>query len=267
MASSSRDQALSLFAAANNHGDVNVKLSSLTQAKDLLLSLDPSLSADLFPFFLELQSSPESLVRKLLIQLIEEIGFKAVDHSPALVSILLTFLRDADPIIVKQSIVSGTNIFCNVFVEMIVQFQQYGKVERWLEGVWMWMLKFKDAVFGIALEPGSAGIKLLGLKFLEIFVLLFTPDNNSPEKSTGEGSRQAANISWLVGGHPLLDPVALKSEANRTIGILLNLLQPGASLPGCLTITVINWVSWIEQVQLLVCFITLRHADQFLTRS
>ncbi|XP_020962203.1 symplekin isoform X3 [Arachis ipaensis] len=247
MASSSRDQALSLFAAANNHGDVNVKLSSLTQAKDLLLSLDPSLSADLFPFFLELQSSPESLVRKLLIQLIEEIGFKAVDHSPALVSILLTFLRDADPIIVKQSIVSGTNIFCNVFVEMIVQFQQYGKVERWLEGVWMWMLKFKDAVFGIALEPGSAGIKLLGLKFLEIFVLLFTPDNNSPEKSTGEGSRQAANISWLVGGHPLLDPVALKSEANRTIGILLNLLQPGASLPGCLTITVINCLSAIAR--------------------
>ena len=32
------------------------------------------------------------------------------------------------------------------------QFQQYGKVERWLEDIWVWMLKFKDAVFGIALE-------------------------------------------------------------------------------------------------------------------
>lgn len=32
------------------------------------------------------------------------------------------------------------------------QFQQYGKVERWLEEIWMCMLKFKDAVFGIALE-------------------------------------------------------------------------------------------------------------------
>ena len=32
------------------------------------------------------------------------------------------------------------------------QFQQYGKVERWLEDIWMWMLRFKDAVFGIAVE-------------------------------------------------------------------------------------------------------------------
>jgi len=32
------------------------------------------------------------------------------------------------------------------------QFQQNGKVERWLEDTWMSMLKFKDAVFGIALE-------------------------------------------------------------------------------------------------------------------
>lgn len=49
------------------------------------------------------------------------------------------------------------------------------------------------------------------------------------------------NISWLVGGHPVLDPVVLMSEANRTISILLNLLQSAGSLPGCLTITVVNW--------------------------
>lgn len=63
-----KDQVLSLLAAANNHGDLSVKTSSLKQAKDLLLSLDPSLAADLYPYLLELQSSPESLVRKLLIQ-------------------------------------------------------------------------------------------------------------------------------------------------------------------------------------------------------
>ncbi|RDX88032.1 Symplekin, partial [Mucuna pruriens] len=240
MAVPTRDQALSLLAAANNHGDLAVKTSSLKQAKDLLLSIDPSLAADLFPYLLELQSSPESLVRKLLIQIIEEIGFKAVEHSPTLISVLLTFLRDSDVIVVKQSIVSGTNIFCSVFEELIVQFQQYGKVERWLEDIWMWMLKFKDAVFGIALEPGSVGIKLLALKFLETFVLLFTSDISDTEKLATKGVRQAVNISWLVGGHPhpVLDPVVLMSDANRTIGILLNLLQSVGSLPGCLTITV-----------------------------
>ncbi|RXH92527.1 hypothetical protein DVH24_033423 [Malus domestica] len=41
----SNDQALSLLATVNNHGDLAVKLSSLKQAKDLLLSLEPSGSA------------------------------------------------------------------------------------------------------------------------------------------------------------------------------------------------------------------------------
>ncbi|KAJ1391970.1 Armadillo-type fold [Sesbania bispinosa] len=120
-AASARDQVLSLLASANNHGDLSVKTSSLKQAKDLLLSIDPSLAADLFPYMLELQSSPETLVRKLLIQIIEEIGFKAVEHSPQLISVLLTFLRDSDVAVIKQSIVSGTNIFCSCFEEMIVQ--------------------------------------------------------------------------------------------------------------------------------------------------
>ena len=62
------DQALSLLAAANNHGDLAVKMSSLKQAKDILLSTEPSLAAELFPYLVELQSSPESLVRKSLLE-------------------------------------------------------------------------------------------------------------------------------------------------------------------------------------------------------
>ncbi|CAL0319275.1 unnamed protein product [Lupinus luteus] len=247
MAAPTRDQALSLLAAANNHGDVNVKTSSLKQAKHILLSLEPSIAAELFPYLLDLQSSPECLLRKLLIQVIEEIGFKAVEHSPSLVSILMLFLRDADVVVVQQAIVSGINIFTRAFEELIVQCQQNGNVERWLEEVWMWMLKFKDAVFGIALEPGPAGTKLLALKFLETFVLLFTSDISDHEKSTIEGVKQAVNISWLVGGHPVLDTAVLMSEANRTIGILLNLLQAAGSLPGCLTITVVNCLAAIAR--------------------
>jgi len=37
------------------------------------------------------------------------------------------------------------------------------------------------------LKGGSVGIKLLALKFLEIFVLLFTSDISDSEKSATEG--------------------------------------------------------------------------------
>lgn len=63
-----REQAFDLLTAANNHGDLAVKLSSLKQAKDILLSAEPSQAAELFPFLVQLQSSPESLVRKTLIE-------------------------------------------------------------------------------------------------------------------------------------------------------------------------------------------------------
>lgn len=49
------------------------------------------------------------------------------------------------------------------------------------------------------------------------------------------------NISWLIGGHPNLDPIMLMAEANRMLGILIDLLQSSSSLPGALTITVVNW--------------------------
>lgn len=67
MATASRDQALSLLAAANNHGDLAVKLSSLKQVKDILSSA-PTLAPELFPYLVELHTSPESLVRKALIE-------------------------------------------------------------------------------------------------------------------------------------------------------------------------------------------------------
>lgn len=69
MAVSQREQTLSLLAAANNHGDLAVKLSSLKQAKDILLSADLSLLAvELFPYLVELQFSHEPLVRKTLVE-------------------------------------------------------------------------------------------------------------------------------------------------------------------------------------------------------
>ncbi|XP_050378801.1 uncharacterized protein LOC126796082 [Argentina anserina] len=240
-------QALSLLAAVNNHGDLVVKLSSLKQAKDLLLSIDPASAADLFPYLVELQSSPEPLVRFSLVEVIGEIGLRAMEESSVLMPVLLAFLRDSDSGVARQSIVSGTNLFVSVLEEMTLQFHRRGKVEIWLEELWSWMAKIKDAIFSIAVQPGSAGTKLLALKFLETHVLLFTSDTDDSEKPIAEGYRRGFNISWLVGGHPILDSYMLMSEANRALGILLNLLQSAGNLQGSLTVAVVNCLAAIAR--------------------
>lgn len=55
------------------------------------------------------------------------------------------------------------------------------------------------------------------------------------------GSRRLFNISWVAGGHPVLDPVSLMSDANKTLVILLDFLWSPGSLPGALMIAVVNW--------------------------
>ncbi|KAF8410659.1 hypothetical protein HHK36_003191 [Tetracentron sinense] len=240
MAGVSREQALSLIAAANNHGDLAVKLSYLKQVKDILLYMEPSFAAELFPYLVELQASPESLVRKFLVELMEEIVLKVMGQSSLLLPILLTFLTDGSSVVVRQSIVSGTNLFRRLLEEMALQFHQSGRVERWLKELWTWMTKFKDAVYGIALEPGSVGTKLLAMKFLETCVLFFTSDADDSETSIKEGKGPRFNISWVVGGHPILDPAMLTLEANKCLGLLLDLLQSASTLRGSLIITVVN---------------------------
>ncbi|AAF24938.1 T22C5.2 [Arabidopsis thaliana] len=257
-AATARAQALSLLAAANNHGDLAVKLSSLRQVKEILLSLEPSLSAEIFPYLAELHLSREILVRKSLIEIIEEVGLRMLDHSYVLVSVLLVLSRDEDPTVAKKSISVGTTFFCTILEEMAMQvhtfsqFHHRGKVDRWCGELWTWMVKFKDTVFATALEPGCVGVKVLALKFMETFILLFTPDASDPEKASSEGSRHMFNISWLAGGHPILNPATLMSEANRTFGILVDFIQSANRLPGALTISVISWyVS--ESIPLCLC--------------
>ncbi|KAI3968277.1 hypothetical protein MKW92_034040, partial [Papaver armeniacum] len=149
------NQILSLLSAVKNHQDLAVKLSSLRQAKDILCSFEPSsVVVELFPYIVELQGSNEVLVRKILLELMEELGLKVMDQSSVFMPIFLTYLKDDASSVVRQSIVSGTNFFCGVLEEMALQYHQSGKVERWLEELWSWMVKFKNAICGIALEAG-----------------------------------------------------------------------------------------------------------------
>ncbi|KAF8024715.1 hypothetical protein BT93_F1786 [Corymbia citriodora subsp. variegata] len=240
----SRDQALALLAAANNHGDLAVKLSSLRQSRDILLAIDSSLASELLPYLAELQASPESLVRKSLAETIEELGLKMLEHSCVLMPVLLAFLRDVDSMVAKQSIISGTKIFCRVLEEMAVQLNVRGKIERWLEDIWLSMLKFRDIIVAMAMEPGSISTRLLALKFLERYVLLFTPDNNELGKPLPEGG-QVFNVSQLTGSHSIIDPLFLISEAGMILDYLLDMLSAASSLPGCLAIAVINCLASI----------------------
>ncbi|XP_060199139.1 uncharacterized protein LOC132627680 isoform X1 [Lycium barbarum] len=246
MAGTIREQALPLIAAANNHGDVAVKLSSLMQLKDILLSVEQSQVAELLPYLIDLQSSPETLVRKCLIEVIEAVGMKAKEHLLVLMPVLFACLRDMNSMVAKQSIISGMKIFSGVLEELSSQFHRHGIVERWLEELWTWMVKFKDAVFGFLFEAGPIGTKLLALKFLETYILLFT---SSDSENSGAQAKHGwtFNISWVVGHHPVLDPASLTSDAKNTVGTLLDLLRSASSLPGLLTISVINSLAVIAR--------------------
>ncbi|KAI3872445.1 hypothetical protein MKW92_043117 [Papaver armeniacum] len=236
----SREQTLSLLSAVKNHGDLALKLSSLRQAKDILLSVEPSsLVGELFPYIIELQGSNEVLVRKILLELMEELGLKVMDQSSVFMPVFLALLKDGVSSVVRQSIVSGTNFYCGVLKEMTLQYHQSGKVERWLGELWSWMVKFKDAICGIALDSGPVGTKLLAIKFLEMYVLRLTFDADDDETSSKEGLN--FNIPWVVGGHPILNPELITPEANKSLGYLLDMLRSAKTLPGCVTITVINW--------------------------
>ncbi|KAG6409207.1 hypothetical protein SASPL_132241 [Salvia splendens] len=247
-AAPARDQALSLLAAANNHGDLAVKLSSLKQAKDILFSIEPSQAAELFPYLAELHSSPETLVRKYLLEVIDEVGAKPSEHLCILFPVLLTFLKDNNLIVVKQSIITGTKFFSCVLEELALQHQRRGIVERWLEELWTGLIKFRDAVLAIIFEAGPIAPKLLGIKFLETFILCFTLDSTEFEMCNPEGKsifimvRQGRmfNISWIAESHPVLNPPALMSDANRYLGIFLEILLSASNLPGSVTITTVN---------------------------
>lgn len=229
MAGNTREQVLSLLNSAKNHPEMGIRIDSLKQLKDILLHRDPSMLKEFTTSLPELQTAPFSLVRKYLAEMIEEIGLKNLEHLSQMVPVLLAFLKDDTPAVIRQSITSGTNLFRNALEYAALQAVHYGKLDKWLEDLWSLMLKFKDAVYPFAFQPGTDGVKLLAVKFVEITILLFTPDPNGSQpplpQQNSDGKLRTFNISWLVGGHPLLDPGSLGQEANKNLGHMLDQLR------------------------------------------
>lgn len=229
MAGNTREQVLSLLNSAKNHPEMGLRIDSLKQLKDILLHRDPSMLKEFATNLPELQTAPFSFVRKYIAEMIEEIGLKNLEHLSQMVPVLLAFLKDDTPAVIRQTITSGTNLFRNTLEHVALQIVHCGKLDKWLEDLWSWMLKFRDAVYTFAFQPGKDGVKLLAVKFVEMTILLFTPDPNGSQpplpQQNSDGKLRTFNISWLVGGHPLLDPGLLGQEANKNLGNMLDLLR------------------------------------------
>ncbi|CAO2812829.1 unnamed protein product [Amaranthus hypochondriacus] len=184
----------------------------------------------------------------------DEIGLKVLEHSNMLKPVSLALLKDEDPSVVCEAIISGMKFFDSILQDLVQQFIRNGKVERWAEEMWMRMIEFKEAILSLIFEPVSVRTKLLALKFLETYVLVFTPGAADTDRLNSRGKERRFNVSWLPSGHPVLDPDKLISEANSLFSYLLDMLKSSNRIPGPLTVTVVNWASLFSNL-MRICLI------------
>ncbi|XP_068636580.1 uncharacterized protein [Aristolochia californica] len=253
MAVNFKERTADLLKSAKFSEETPTKLKNLRPLKELIRQMDSSLLSDLVPLIMELQNDHSSPVRKLLAEFIGEIGLKRSEFLPDMVPVLITFLKDAVPAVARQAITTGTGLFRHTFEKIAIEGLFSGELEKSIEASWAWMLKFKDAVVPIAFQPGSDGVRLLAVRFIEVMVLLYTPDPNGssqPPLHLGyDADTVGFDISWLRGGHPLLNVGQLAVEASQSLGLLLDQLRfPSLkSLSNSIIIVLINSLSAIAK--------------------
>ncbi|OWM81734.1 uncharacterized protein LOC116195754 [Punica granatum] len=241
------------LSSAKVASDIPSKLDHLRQVKDDLLQDDPVLLAEFLPQLLDLLSDRFSPVRKFIIKVAGEIGMKQPEFLPEIVPALISVLKDESPPVVRQAIASGIDLFRCTFEKIALQGLYSSELDDSLESSWAWMLNFKEKIYSIAFQPGSDGVKLMALKFVEAIVLLYTPDpsgtSEPPSHQRLGGDLAAFNISWLRGGHPLLSVGSLSQEASHSLGKMLDQLRfPKVKSLSSLTIIVlINSVSAVAK--------------------
>ncbi|XP_020087002.1 uncharacterized protein LOC109709265 isoform X3 [Ananas comosus] len=250
MAASWSDRAASLLDAARSPGEVTSQLRRLRQLKEVVLHRDPTLLPEFVPRIAELKGDAASPVRKLLAELIGDIGLNHMEFLPHMIPCLLCFLKDEAPAVTRQALITGISLFQRVLEKIVIQGLYSSEIEESMKSSWEWMLKFKGAVLSIAIEPGNEGVKLLAVKFIEVMILLYTPDpsiSSDPPQEAGDGL--GFNISWLRAGHPLLDVGDLAMEASQSLGLLLEQLRSPQvkSLSNSMIIVLINSLSAIAR--------------------
>lgn len=249
MAASWAERAEILLNSVKDSGGGAVsKIKHLRQLKEVILVRDPSLLPEFVPQIVELQEERASPVRRLIAELIGEIGMKNVQLLPDMVPTLISFLKDETPAVARQAITTGTNLFRNVLEKVVIQGLYSSGIDDPLKLSWTWMLRFKSAVFLMAFQPGIDGIRLLAVKFIEALVLLYTPDPDLPSDPPNDAG-SGFNISWLKGGHPLLNVGDLALEASHSLRLLLDQLKlpQVKSLSNSMIIVLINSLSAIAK--------------------
>ncbi|BAF22648.1 uncharacterized protein [Oryza sativa Japonica Group] len=177
----------------------------------------------------DLHADQASPVRKLVAEMIGEVGSKHMAYLPNVMPCLLHLLNDDTPAVARQAIKTGTTLFAKVLRQLVIQgLFSSGGIDDSLKLSWEALLKLKSAVSHMAFQPMSnEGARLLAIKFVEKTVLLYTPDLDTPPDPPIEVTEDMGfNVAWLRGGHPLLNVGDLAMEASQNLGLLLEQLKP-----------------------------------------
>ncbi|KAK6120262.1 hypothetical protein DH2020_045953 [Rehmannia glutinosa] len=205
------------------------KLAQLRRLRDELSAVDSVLILEFISPILGLLSDHLSPVRKFITQMIGEIGLRHLELLPEIVPALVDVLKDDTPAVARQAIKCGIDIFRFSLVKVAIQGLYSSEFNESLRSAWTCVLKFRDEIYSMAFKVGSDGRRLAALKFVESVVLLYTPDPNGslepPSDQISEGKFEEFNVSWLRGGHPMLNVRDLSAEASRSLGLLLDQLR------------------------------------------
>uniref|UniRef100_A0A7N0VDI7 Symplekin n=1 Tax=Kalanchoe fedtschenkoi TaxID=63787 RepID=A0A7N0VDI7_KALFE len=226
MKASPREKIATLIKSAKSGTEVRTKLEPLRKLKGDWFQNDPVLVSEFLPCLFELQPDRFSAVRQLVTLLIGDIGLKHLDVLPEVVPVLTTALEDSTPAVARQALKCGIGLFRCILEKVAIQGLMSSELDDSLESAWTWMLKLKENICSMAFQPGSDSTRLLALKFVEVIILLYTPDpNGSSEPPPDQVFEVDFNISWLRGGHPLLNAGDLSIDASRNLGLLLDQLR------------------------------------------
>ncbi|KAK3128120.1 hypothetical protein QOZ80_7AG0582840 [Eleusine coracana subsp. coracana] len=200
----------------------------------------------------ELHADEASPVRKLVAEMIGEVGSKHMVYLPDMIPCLLHLLNDDTPAVARQAIKTGTTLFAKVLEHLVIQgLFSTGGIDDRLKSSWEWLLKFKSAVSLMALQAtGNEGVRLLAVKFVEKTVLMYTPDPSIPSDPPNQVTEgMGFNVAWLRGGHSLLNVRDLAMEASQSLGSLLEQLKSPKvkSLSTSMTIVFVSSLSAIAQ--------------------
>ncbi|XWS43850.1 hypothetical protein CRYUN_Cryun16bG0139900 [Craigia yunnanensis] len=218
--------------------DLASKLDLCRQLKQDLLEEDAAALSEFLPRLFDLYSDPSGPVRKLSTEIIGEIGVKHLEFVPEIAPFLITVLEDATPAVARQSIACSIDLFHRTLEKIAIQGIYSSELDSDLESSWTWMLKLKEKIYSIAFQ------------FVEAVILLYTPDpNGCPEPPPDEGIPIEFNITWLHGGHPLLNVGDLSIEASQRLILLLDQLRftTVKSLTSSVIVVLINSLSAIAK--------------------